>query len=89
MLILVLQSGLGEAGHYWVLLALAVVSALTVIPLPETLGLQLPQTFQDAEKLGEGRPFTSWVHHWNRHRFPQPPLPQDEVLQKDLLQNSC
>lgn len=80
----VLHSGLGEAGPYWILLGLTMASALAVIPLPETLGLQLPQTFQDAEELGQGRPFTSWVHHWNLHRFPQPPRPPQEEQSQDL-----
>ncbi|XP_050728359.1 solute carrier family 22 member 3-like [Eriocheir sinensis] len=85
----VLHSGLGEAGHYWILLALTGASALTMIPLPETLGLQLPQTFQEAEELGQGRPFKSWIHHWNLHRFPQPPPPpRDEHDEDSLMQKS-
>ncbi|KAG0710266.1 Organic cation transporter 1 [Chionoecetes opilio] len=64
----VLHSGLGEGGHYWILLAMTLVSVVSMIPMPETLGLNLPQTFQDAEDLGRDRPFATWIHHWNFHR---------------------
>ncbi|XP_063870886.1 carcinine transporter-like isoform X2 [Scylla paramamosain] len=81
----VLHYGADGAAHYWILLALTVASAACMIPMPETIGLQLPQTFQDAEELGAGRPITSWVHHWNLHRFMPPKEPQTEKLDKDLL----
>ncbi|XP_063879611.1 organic cation transporter 1-like isoform X2 [Scylla paramamosain] len=81
----VLHSGLGEGGHYWILLAMTLASAICMIPFPETLGLQLPQTFQDAEDLGQGRPFTTWIHHWNLHNFLQPPESQHKTVNKALL----
>ena len=81
----VLQYGASDGSHYWLLLAMTVAIALTIIPLPETLGLQLPQTFQDAEELGDGRPFTSWVHHWNLHKFLPPTEPQHEKCNENLL----
>lgn len=81
----VLHYGADGAAHYWILLALTITSAACMIPLPETIGLQLPQTFQEAEELGAGRPITSWVHHWNFHRFMPPKEPQTEKPDKDLL----
>ena len=35
------------------------------ILLPETLGLPLPQTFEDSENIANDRPFFGLVHHWN------------------------
>ena len=81
----VLQYGADGASHYWILLALTIASAACMIPMPETIGLQLPQTFQDAEDLGAGRPITSWVHHWNLHKFMAEKEPQSDTLSKDLL----
>ncbi|XP_064117978.1 organic cation transporter 1-like isoform X2 [Macrobrachium nipponense] len=66
----VLNAGLGPTFQYWVMLGLLGVSLLTSLALPETLGLPLPQTFQEAENIGKGRPLTTWVHHWNQHKYP-------------------
>ncbi|XP_045109904.1 organic cation transporter protein-like isoform X2 [Portunus trituberculatus] len=81
----VLHSGFAEGGHYWILLAMTVASAICMIPFPETLGLQLPQTFQDAEDLGQGRPFIKWIHHWNLHNFMQPPESQHKTVNESLM----
>lgn len=65
----ILHSTFGPTFQYWVMVVLSLVSLLASIFLPETLGLPLPQTFQEAEDLGAGRPFTAWVHHWNQHKY--------------------
>lgn len=63
------QSGFGEAFPYWLLVVLMTICAFLGIYLPETIGLPLPQTFQDAEELGRGRPLTTWINHWNQHKY--------------------
>ncbi|XP_042880465.1 solute carrier family 22 member 7-like [Penaeus japonicus] len=65
----VLHSGFGEAFPYWLLVVLMTICAFLGIYLPETIGLPLPQTFQDAEELGRGRPLTTWINHWNQHKY--------------------
>lgn len=64
-----LHSGIGEDFPWWLLLALMLLCAFLGTYLPETIGLPLPQSFQDAEDLGNGRPLKVWIHHWNHHRF--------------------
>ncbi|XP_069166369.1 solute carrier family 22 member 1 [Procambarus clarkii] len=66
----ILHSGQGSSFHYWVLVGLMLLSLILCIPLPETLGHALPQTFQEAEDLGFGRPMATWIHHWNLHKYP-------------------
>lgn len=54
------------------MMALLLLCCLAALPLPETLGLPLPQTFQEAEDIGNGRPLLTWIHHWNyeKHSLP-------------------
>ena len=37
--------------------------------MPETIGLPLPQTFLDAQNVGNTRSFFSWVNHWNYKKY--------------------
>lgn len=69
---------MGEGMHYWVLLAITIVGMISMFPIPETLGLLMPQTFKEGEELGMGRPLTAWVHHWNLHKYPGMPHQEDE-----------
>ncbi|KAK4296972.1 hypothetical protein Pmani_030576 [Petrolisthes manimaculis] len=64
------QEYFGGNFKFYVMLGLTVVCLFVCLPLPETLGLPLPQTFQDSEDLGRGRPLTKWIHHWNHHHYP-------------------
>lgn len=68
----ILNSGFGPAFPYWFMMALLLLCCLAALPLPETLGLPLPQTFQEAEDIGNGRPLLTWIHHWNyeKHSLP-------------------
>ncbi|XP_068247569.1 organic cation transporter 1-like isoform X2 [Palaemon carinicauda] len=66
----VLNAGMGPTFQYWIMLGLLGMSFLTSLALPETLGLPLPQTFQEAEDIGRGRPLTTWIHHWNQNKYP-------------------
>ncbi|XP_042241403.1 organic cation transporter 1-like [Homarus americanus] len=68
----VLNSGLGATFQYWVMAGLSLMSLLLSLPVPETIGLPLPQTFQEAENLGAGRPLSAWIHHWNKNEYPTP-----------------
>ncbi|ROT66050.1 Organic cation transporter 1 [Penaeus vannamei] len=65
----ILHSGFGDAFPYWFLSALMLLCATLGAFLPETIGLPLPQTFRDSEELGKGRPLTTWIHHWNHHKY--------------------
>ncbi|XP_050689097.1 solute carrier family 22 member 21-like isoform X2 [Eriocheir sinensis] len=78
-----LHSGMGEGMHYWVLLAITGVGMISLFPIPETLGLIMPQTFKESEELGTGRPLTTWIHHWNLHKYPGTPQHEDEDDGKD------
>ena len=64
------QSGHGPSFQYWVMFVCAAFSLFISLAVPETLGLPLPQTFKNAEDIGFGRPLTTFVHHWNQHKFP-------------------
>lgn len=75
----ILYSGVSSTFHYWMMLGFALLSLLASLPLPETLGLHLPQTFQEAEDLGSSRPLTAWIHHWNKDKYP----PQTSKLPSD------
>ncbi|XP_069172937.1 solute carrier family 22 member 21-like [Procambarus clarkii] len=66
----ILHSGMDPGFHYWVMAVLMLIAFILCIPLPETLGLALPQTFQEAEHLGAGRPVFTWIHNWNVTRYP-------------------
>ncbi|XP_063849801.1 beta-alanine transporter-like [Scylla paramamosain] len=80
-----LHSGQGDTFHYWVLLGITLLGAVTLAPIPETLGLFMPQTFLEGEKLGRGRPLTSWIHKWNVHRYPAAPPHDTEEEVEDLM----
>lgn len=73
------QSGLGPAFPYWFMMVLLLLCCLAALPLPETLGLPLPQTFQEAENIGNGRPLRTWIHHWNYEKYCFPRM-NSEVL---------
>ncbi|XP_076049084.1 organic cation transporter 1-like [Oratosquilla oratoria] len=63
----------GVTFQYWVMMILSLVGFLVCLPLPETVGLPLPQTFEEANNLGKGRPLTRWIHHWNYNRYTEVP----------------
>ncbi|XP_037792998.1 organic cation transporter 1-like [Penaeus monodon] len=75
----ILNSGLGPAFPYWFMMVLLLLCCLAALPLPETLGLPLPQTFQEAENIGNGRPLRTWIHHWNYEKYCFPRM-NSEVL---------
>lgn len=81
-----LHSGLGEAFHYWVMLGLTIFAGICLWPLPETLGIVMPQTFLDGEELGRDRPLTTWIHHWNLHKY-QSTTPPEQVEEAEDLMN--
>ncbi|KAK3858083.1 hypothetical protein Pcinc_035705 [Petrolisthes cinctipes] len=64
------QEYFGGNFKFYLMLGVTVVCLVVCLPLPETLGLPLPQTFEDGENLGRRRPFTKWIHHWNQKDFP-------------------
>ncbi|XP_076064252.1 organic cation transporter 1-like [Oratosquilla oratoria] len=66
---IIAAGGKGESLPYWVIFSLTLVALLCSVPLPETIGLPLPQTYEEAEKLGKFRPLTSWINHWNYSRY--------------------
>ncbi|KAL7648365.1 UNVERIFIED_CONTAM: hypothetical protein RMT77_000271 [Armadillidium vulgare] len=55
--------------QYWVMVGTELVGLLVAIPIPETIGLALPQTLPEANNLGKNRPFFKWIHHWNKGKF--------------------
>ncbi|XP_076049086.1 organic cation transporter 1-like [Oratosquilla oratoria] len=62
-------AGYGADFKYWILLMFSVVGFLAAIPLHETIGLPLPQTYEEANDLGKNRPLTRWIHHWNFKQY--------------------
>ncbi|XP_042856033.1 beta-alanine transporter-like [Penaeus japonicus] len=73
----ILSSGLSPAFPYWVMLVLLLLCCLAALPLPETLGLPLPSTFQEAENLDSGRPVMTWIHYWNYKKYSVPSASSD------------
>ncbi|XP_068243997.1 carcinine transporter-like [Palaemon carinicauda] len=73
----IINSNLGTSFPYWIMLALSGVSFLATLFLPETIGLPLPQNFQEAEDINVGRPLTSWIHMWNYFEYFSTPDPFD------------
>ncbi|XP_066942689.1 organic cation transporter 1-like [Macrobrachium rosenbergii] len=64
-----LKTELGGLFPYILIIGIMVISLLIGWPLPETIGLPLPQTFQDSETLDEGRSLKTWIHHWNSSKY--------------------
>ncbi|XP_076049091.1 carcinine transporter-like [Oratosquilla oratoria] len=62
-------AGYGVDFKYWIMMMLSLIGFLACIPLRETMGLPLPQTFEEANKLGKNRPLTRWIHHWNYKQY--------------------
>lgn len=81
---LLLHADQGDTFHYWVMFGCILLGAVVLAPIPETLGLVMPQTFLDAEKLGYGRPLTSWIHKWNVHKYPSAPPHATQEEMEDL-----
>ena len=54
---------------YVVILIVSLLGILCSLPLPETLGLPLPQTLPEAENIGSTRPLHKWVNHWNYGKY--------------------
>lgn len=80
-----LTSGLGESFPYLLIASLMVMSLFLSWPLPETIGLHLPQTFHDAENLGTGRPLKTWIHHWNSTEYPTHPI-TESPMESELVE---
>ncbi|XP_037791597.1 solute carrier family 22 member 5-like [Penaeus monodon] len=85
----ILHSEYGESFPYWFLASLLLLCAFLGIFLPETIGLPLPQTFQDAEELGKGRPLMTWIHHWNQHRYMPVSFEEPDNLELKKGLNIC
>nr|XP_053630899.1 LOW QUALITY PROTEIN: beta-alanine transporter-like [Cherax quadricarinatus] len=75
----ILHSGTGTNFHYLVLTGLLLTALVSCILLPETLGLSLPQSFEEAEELGTGRPLIACINHWNLHRYTVTPSDDTEL----------
>ncbi|KAG7164823.1 organic cation transporter 1-like [Homarus americanus] len=52
---------------YYILCSLCLCGAMVSTFLPETLGLPLPQTVQQASKVGRDQPYCAIVTHWTKH----------------------
>lgn len=55
--------------QYWITIALCLAGTIFSFLLPETLGLPLPQTFDEADLFWRKRPQFKWIHHWNEHLY--------------------
>ncbi|XP_068230722.1 organic cation transporter 1-like [Palaemon carinicauda] len=64
-----LTTELGASFPYILIIGLMVFSLVISWPLPETIGLPLPQTFPDSENMDVGRPLRTWIHHWNSSEY--------------------
>ncbi|XP_063594061.1 solute carrier family 22 member 7-like [Penaeus indicus] len=85
----ILHSGYGDSFPYWLLASFMLLGAFLGLFLPETIGLPLPQTFKDAEKVGTGRPLMTWIHHWNQHRYMPVSSEEPDNLELKRGLNTC
>ncbi|KAK8737864.1 hypothetical protein OTU49_004283 [Cherax quadricarinatus] len=53
---------------YYILSSLCVCGAIVSTFLPETLGLPLPQTVHQANRVGCNQPYCAIITHWTKHK---------------------
>ncbi|XP_076064254.1 organic cation transporter 1-like isoform X2 [Oratosquilla oratoria] len=71
--------GLEISLQYWLMVGLSLVGLLCSMLVPETLGLPLPQTFEEAENTHKYRSLTSCIHHWNYSKY-MPVATEEELV---------